>query len=89
MQWEQILRDFGIFGGLVIFFIYTTWKKSEATERFVREQLVELVQHSNRVIIKNIEALDRVRETIGACPLRDDLRVENHDARRPDRPNQR
>lgn len=70
-EWLPVLRDFGIFGGLVLFFTWTNWKTNEQTQQFVRETLVALVEQSNRLIAQNTEAMDRLSEKVGKCPVRE------------------
>ena len=72
MEWTPLLRDFGIFGGLVVFFVWTTWQRSKATEEFVRETLVELIVRSNEVMQRHTEVMQELHEKISSCPTRED-----------------
>jgi len=70
VDWTAIIRDYGIFGGMVLFFILTTWQRSSATERFVQGTLVDLIISTNDLNRQHTAALQRLSETISYCPVR-------------------
>lgn len=66
MDWANIFADVGVMAGIVIFFIWTAWKREERLstritrlEQFVEEQLIQVLDQANNHLKLNSTALEK------------------------------
>jgi hypothetical protein len=74
MDFLQLLKDFGPFAGVILFFIWRDWKREdrlvarvEALEKYQVDVLSDLVKESLTVIANNSEQLRWTGALIQSC----------------------